>query len=251
MPAIFDRPKPYIMAHRGASDLAPENTLSSFRLALEAGADIIETDLWFTRDGEIVCHHDATVTRMTGHPGRVDQLTQSEIQSLSIRSRFGERFAGEHIPTLAELLEILPDSVLLAVELKDPRFADPAWAKRLAQQVAARVATQNVVAISFHQRLLRGLRAADPDFPIGHIAVVEPFPIREVDVFGVFWPLLLINPGYVAWAHRRGKWVCPLDSAPHKRLRWYLRMGVDAILTNDPAATRALIGQLAAAGQPY
>lgn len=244
MPAIFDRPKPYLMAHRGASDHAPENTLGAFRLALEGGADIIETDLWFTRDGELVCHHDATVTRMTDQPGRVGEMTLSEVQSLRVRSRFDERFPNEHIPTLAELLDLLPDDVLLAVELKDPRFADPAWAERLARQVAGRVRTQDIVAISFHRRLLRGLREADPTFPIGHIAVVEPFPTQDVDVLGPFWPLLFVNPGYVAWAHRRGKWVCPLDPAPHKRLRWYLRLGVDAILTNDPAGTGALIGRL-------
>lgn len=244
MPAIFDRPKPYLMAHRGASDHAPENTLGSFRLALEAGADIIETDLWFTRDGELICHHDATVTRMTGQPGRVAEMTLREVQALRVRSRFNSRFPNEHIPTLAELLELLPNEVLLTVELKDPRFSDPAWAERLAQQVAGRVARQEIVAVSFHQRHLQGLRAAAPTFPIGHIAVVEPFPTQQVDVLGPFWPLLFVNPGYVALAHRRGKWVCPLDPAPHKRLRWYLRLGVDAILTNDPAATRALIGRL-------
>ncbi|MCZ7571480.1 MAG: glycerophosphodiester phosphodiesterase family protein [Ardenticatenaceae bacterium] len=249
MPTIFDRPKPYLMAHRGASDHAPENTLGSFRLALEAGADIIETDLWFTRDGELVCHHDATVARMTGRPGRVAEMTLSEVQSLRVRSRFDERFPDEHIPTLAELLDLLPPEVVLTVELKDPRFSDSAWAERLARQAAERVVRQAIVAISFRRRNLQGLRAAAPTFPIGHIAVVEPFPTQQVDVLGPFWPLLFVNPGYVAWAHRRGKWVCPLDPAPHKRLQWYLRLGVDAILTNDPAATRALIARERAAGR--
>jgi glycerophosphoryl diester phosphodiesterase len=233
-----------ILAHRGASDHAPENSLAAFSLAIEAGADMIETDLWFTRDGAIVCHHDATLQRMTGEPRRIVDLTLAEAQSLRMRTRFDDRFPDERIPTLEELLELAPASVGLLVELKDPRFADPAWAARLASLAAARVATETIIAVSFHGRLLRGLRRAEPAFPIGHIPVAAPFPLQRVDVFGPLWPLLLINPGYAAWVHRRGKWVCPLDGQPHKRLRWYLRIGVDAILTNDPAATRALIAQL-------
>lgn len=241
---LRDRPKPMILAHRGASDHAPENSLAAFRLAIEAGADMIETDLWFTRDGVIVCHHDATIQRMTGDRRRIVDLTLAELQSIRMRSRFDDRYPDERIPTLAELLELAPSSVGLLVELKDPRFAEPAWAGKLATQTAARVASEMIVAVSFHSRLIRGLRQADPTFPIGHIPVTAPFPLQRVDVFGPIWPLLLLNPGYVAWVHRRGKWICPLDEHPHKRLRWYLRMGVDAILTNDPAATRALIAQL-------
>ncbi len=244
-----DRPKPMILAHRGASDHAPENSLAAFRLALEAGTDMIETDLWFTRDGVIVCHHDRSIMRMTGEPRQITDLSLAELQSIPIRSRFDDRFPNERVPTLAELLELAPPSVGLIVELKDPRFAHPAWAGRLAAQAAERVAAQSIVAVSFHGRLLRGLRRADPTFPIGHIPIAAPFPLQKVDVFGPLWPLLLVNPGYAAWVHRRGKWLCPLDAQPHKRLRWYLRMGVDAILTNDPAATRSLIAQLRTAGQ--
>lgn len=243
-PAILQRPKPYIMAHRGASDHAPENTLASFRLALEAGADIVETDLWFTRDGELVCHHDATVTRMTGQPGNIAELTLGEVKALPIRSPFDARFPEERIPTLAELLDLLPPEVLLALELKDPRFADPAWAARLARQLEPRAATGDVVALSFELPFLQALHASDARVPLGHITLRWPFPTQPVALLGPLWMLLLANPTYVAWAHRRGKWVCPLDPAPHKRLRLYLRLGVDAILTNDPAATRALLTQL-------
>ncbi len=241
---LSDRRRPYVMAHRGASDLAPENTLAAFGLAVEAGADLIETDLWFTRDGELVCHHDATVTRMTGAAGAIPELTRSEVQALPIRSRFDEQFPDERIPTLAEALDRLPPEVVLVVELKDPRFADPRWAEQLARQAAARVAARSIIAISFHWRCLQGLRTAAPDFPLGYISLHNPFPTRPVDVFGPYWPLLLANPAYVAWAHRRGKWVCPLDPGLHKRLAWYLRLGVDAVLTNHPAATRARIEHL-------
>lgn len=238
------RPKPYIMAHRGASDLAPENTLAAFRRAVADGADLIETDLWLTRDGVLVCHHDETLTRLTGHPGRLPDLSLAEVQAHRIRSRFDDRYPDERIPTLEELLAAVPPHVILAVELKDPRFADPAWAARLAHLAAERVAARTIFAISFHRDYLDGLRAVDPAFPTGHIATREPLPIQPVDVLGPYWPLIFANPLYVAWAHRLGKWVCPLDPGLHRRLGWYLRLGVDAVLTNDPAATRARIEAL-------
>ncbi len=242
--AILSRPKPYMLAHRGASKHAPENSLAAFRLAVEAGAEMVETDLWFSRDGQIVCHHDATLRRMTGRPERVVDMTVDELRRLRLRSRFDARFPDERLPTLDDVLDLLPPSVGLVVELKDRRFASPEWAAKLARQAAERVATRTIMAISFHGRLLWGVRAAEPAFQIAHIPVVAPFPVQQVDAFGPIWPLLVLNPGYVAWVHRRGKWLCPLDPQPHKRLRWYLRLGVDAILTDDPAETRARIARL-------
>ena len=241
MPTLLNRPKPYLLAHRGAPDCAPENTLASFRLALTADPEIIETDLWFTRDGHLVCHHDPTVERMTGQPGVIGEMTLREVQALRVRSPFDAQYPDEHIPTLAEVLDLVPPSVLLAVELKDPKFADPALAGRLARQVADRLAAQEVVALSFHRAHLDGLRRAEPDFPTGYLAVRDPRPPKQDTVLGPFWPLLLLNPFYVAMAHARGQWVCPLDPDSHRRLGLYQRLGVDAVLTNNPVAMRALL----------
>lgn len=243
MPQLLNRPKPYLLAHRGAPDCAPENTLGSFRLALTAEPEIVETDLWFTRDGELVCHHDPTVERMTGQPGRLSDMTLREVQALPIRSRFDAEYPDEHIPSLAEVLDFLPLHVLLGVELKDPKFAEPAWAGRLVRQVADRVAAQEVVALSFHRRHLDGLKRAEPAFPTGYLAVYDPRPPKSADVLGPFWPLLLANPRYVATAHDRGQWVCPLDPDAHRRLGWYFRLGVDAVMSNHPVAMRNLLEQ--------
>lgn len=245
-PSILAKPKPYVMAHRGASDLAPENTVGAFRMALDAGADILETDLWFTADDHIVCHHDATAQRMTGDPRRIDAMTLAEVQALRVRSPFDERFPAERIPTLDDLLALTPPDIVLALELKDPRFAEPARARRLAAQVGERIAAQTVLALAFDLPWLQAVKAAQPDFPTGHIVLRNPFPTQPTDVLGPYWPLLLLNPWYVRMAHRRGKWVCPLDPGLHRRLPRYLRMGVDALLTNDPARTRALVQQLTA-----
>ncbi|MFN8473553.1 MAG: glycerophosphodiester phosphodiesterase family protein [Anaerolineae bacterium] len=247
MHPLFDRPKPYILAHRGASDLAPENTVAAFAAAVEAGADIIETDLWFTADGELVCHHDATLERMTGQMGRVDQMPARRVTSLPIQSRLGMRWQSERIPTLAQALDAIPMSVMLAVELKDPRFAQRAWAEKLVRQVEARIERRQVVALAFNRRRLDTVLRVCPSFPTGYISVVEPIPVDHAQILGPFWPVLYANPGYVAQAHRQGQWVCPLDTQPGKRLARYLKLGVDAVMSNNPAALRVQIDQLSAA----
>jgi glycerophosphoryl diester phosphodiesterase len=246
LPAFLaGRPKPYLMAHRGASDQAPENSRAAFQLAIDAGVDLIETDLWFTADRQIVCHHDATLDRMTGTPGRVDQLTLAEVQRRPLRSRFDHRFPNERIVSLEELLALVPPTIVLALELKDPKFADPNWARLLTHQLEERLAATSVIVISFALERVLAVRTADPRTPTGLITLRDPRPRQPVDVLGPFWPLLLLNPFYVRRAHALGKWVCPLDLAAHHRLGWYRRLGVDAILTNDPAETARLLGRRA------
>ncbi|GIW06802.1 MAG: glycerophosphoryl diester phosphodiesterase [Dehalococcoidia bacterium] len=241
--ALAGRPRPYLMAHRGASDLAPENTRPAFELAIAAGVDLIETDLWMTADRQFVCHHDATLDRMTGTPGRIDCLTLAEIQSRPIRSQVDGRDSEERIMSLDEALAVVPPTVVLVLELKDPRFADPTVGRLLTERLAERIAESMVIVISFHLERALAVQAADPRIPTGLITLRDPRPTRPVDVLGPFWPLLAVNPFYVRWAHTLGKWVCPLDPSPHRRLGWYRRLGVDAILTNDPAATARLLGR--------
>lgn len=242
---LAGRPRPYVMAHRGDSDHAPENTLAAFRLAAAGGADIVETDLWFTADGHLVCHHDATLERMTGDPRRVNDVSLAEIRKLSIRSRFAADFPAERIPTLADVLAAVPPHVVLALELKDPRFgADPAAAWALAGAIAGRITARTVFVISFDLGRVLSVKAVAPACRGGHISIRNPLPTQPTELLGPYWTLLALNPFYVRLAHRRGQWVCPLDPKLDRRLGRYLAMDVDAVLTNDPGGTRARIEEL-------
>ncbi len=232
------------MAHRGDSDHAPENTPAAFQLAVEAGADIIETDLWFTADGHLVCHHDATLERMTGDPRPVSAVTLAEIQALRVRSRFADRFPDERIPTLAEVLAGMSPRILLALELKDPRFATADAAQALAGAIAERIGARSVFAISFQLERVKQLKAVAPGCPTGHISIHNPLPTQPTELLGPYWTLLKLNPFYVRLAHRRGQLVCPLDPDLNRRLPRYIEMDVDAVLTNDPGGTRAAIARL-------
>ena len=94
-----------VIAHRGASGHAPENTLAAFKRAVGLGATFIETDLQLTRDSRFVAMHDGTVNRTTNGQGKVHDMTMAELRRLDAGSWFGSEFAGERIPTLDEILE--------------------------------------------------------------------------------------------------------------------------------------------------
>ena len=235
--ALPGRSKPYLMAHRGNRVACPENTLAAFRRALAEGADILETDLHLTADGVFVCIHDATVDRTTDGTGPVAGKTLEQIKSLS--ASYGRpEFARERVPTLTELAAILPPDVALALELKTDRFLEPEVCHALVQELDRTGVGERTVVLSFSLGRLQAVRAVAPDLPVGWITLSRAWPLPEVDLLGPLWPLLLLNPFYVKLAHARGQLVAPLDPTPDHRLWLYRWLGCDAILSDDPGATR-------------
>lgn len=238
-------PKPYLMAHRGNKVACPENTLAAFQHALEDGADIIETDLHLTADDVFVCIHDATVDRTTDGTGPVAGMTLAELKGLS--AAYGRpEYEAERIPTLAELVALLPDDVALGLELKTDRFLEPRVCQNLVAELVRTGVRKQTVALSFSLPRLQAVQAVAPDIPIGWITLSRPWPLRDAQLLGPLWPLLLLNPLYVWLAHRRGQVVCPLDSTPDRRLWLYHWLGCDAVLSDDPGATREALRKLGA-----
>jgi glycerophosphoryl diester phosphodiesterase len=234
---LAGRPRPYVMAHRGASGYAPENTLAAFRLAVQQGADLLETDLRFTRDGVLVCIHDATVDRTTDSYGAVSDMTLAEVKSLRVRSAFDAQYQDERVPTLTELLDATPENVALALELKDPLFEQPAWAQKLAAVLPPGRWAGRVAVLSFAQARLDGVKQVAPEIPAGIITLRRVLPLCRTELIGPVWPLVYLNPLYAWLAHRLRKFVCPLDDRPDARVGWYVRIGCDAVLTNTPDTT--------------
>jgi glycerophosphoryl diester phosphodiesterase len=238
--SLPDKPKPYLMAHRGNRVACPENTLIAFQRAIEEGADILETDLHLTADGVFVCIHDGTVDRTTDGSGEVADMSLDELKALS--ASYGRpEFAAERVPTLAELADLLPADVALALELKSDRFLESQVCQVLAAELDRTGIRARSVALSFSLERVQAVQAVAPDIPIGWITLSRPWPLRGVQMTGPLWPLLLLNPFYVRMAHARGQLVCPLDPKPDARLSLYRFLGCDAVLSDDPGATaRAL-----------
>jgi glycerophosphoryl diester phosphodiesterase len=137
----------FIVAHRGASHDAPENTLAAFRLAWQQGADGVEGDYYLSADGRVVCIHDADTERVAGEKLMVAESTFEQLRKLEVGSWKEEAWRGEKIPTLEEVLATVPTRKKAIIELKvGPEIVEP-----MAKMVAASgLQTEQIVIISFH-----------------------------------------------------------------------------------------------------
>ena len=165
---------PLIIAHRGDSAHVAENTLASFAVALEVGADLVEFDVQLTKDGQVVVIHDATVDRTTTGKGRVRDLTLAEIRTLSAGypSRFGDAHRGERVPTLSEALALLKDRARVMVEIKPESVTDDAEGgieARAIAEVRKAGMEKEVAFLSFSRRALLRCRKLAPEIVRGHL----------------------------------------------------------------------------------
>jgi glycerophosphoryl diester phosphodiesterase len=223
-----------VVAHRGVPVLEPENTLSSFALALEQGADVLETDLRFTRDDEIVLIHDATLERTTNGQGKVRDHTLAALKQFRTRNPGSDELSEQAVPSLGELLMMTRSEVPVLLELKDPLFRERPYAEKLVQTLAEYHMLDKSAIVASKAERMQAVQAVHPAIPTGRIIFNNPLPPGGIVLLGPFWPLLFVNPLYVSWAHRKGSIVAPLDPNPVPRLSFYLRLGVDALLANHP-----------------
>ncbi len=231
--------RPLIIAHRGASADAPENTLAAFALALEQGADGIELDVQLSADGAPVVMHDDTVDRMSDGAGRVADLMLAELRALSI--------AGEHsIPTLADVFALLGRRALYNVELKALGFSDGGLAAAVAGVIAAHNVADRVLISSFSPFTVREARRRLPGVPVGLLRLhrlmrlAHAFAPAEAD-----HPAhALVDEGLMAWARRKELRVNVWSVDDPTEARRLARLGVHGIITNRPAVIRvALSGE--------
>ena len=163
-----------MIAHRGDSAHRPENTLAAIAGALELGVSAVEIDVQSTRDGRVVVIHDPTLDRTTSGRGDVRELTLAEVRAVSAGypSRFGSEWAGEHVPTLAEVLTLLRDRARTLIEIKKESVTDDEAGGIEALTVAEirRLGVADRVAlISFDQRAIVRLRQLAPEISRGRI----------------------------------------------------------------------------------
>jgi glycerophosphoryl diester phosphodiesterase len=165
---------PLVIAHRGDSAHRPENTLASFASALEVGVTLVELDVQLTSDGAVVVIHDPTLDRTTSGRGDVRRMKLAEVRAVSAGypDRFGDAFAGERVPTLADALALLRDRARVMIEIKKESVSDDAEggieASTLAEVRRLGMADR-VALISFDHRALLRLREQAPEVTRGHL----------------------------------------------------------------------------------
>ncbi len=249
-PAVSISPpaRPLVLAHRGASAHAPESTLAAFRLAVESGADGIELDVHLSRDGEVVVIHDDQVDRTTDGRGWVHEMTLAELRSLDAGRWFGPGFAGERIPTLAEVLEAVGGALrLINIELKAGPSSRPGLVQRVVETVRRLGLEERCVISSFNHFALREVKRIEPSLRTGILYVeglVEPWIYaRQVPADALHPPHYVVIPELVEGAHRAGLAVHTWTVDAPDEVRRVAACGVDAIITNDPAAVRSVLGR--------
>jgi glycerophosphoryl diester phosphodiesterase len=236
-----------ILGHRGASSDAPENTLTAFRLALDQGADGVELDARLCASGEVVVFHDEWLERMTEGKGRVADARWTDLASLEVRA--GPRGGPPgRIPLLAEVLESLPRSAFINVELKSEDWNGTRVAEAAGALLEAGRHLEHVIVSSFDPRCLLRLALAHPRLPRG--LLLDPDKPQLLQRY-VSLPLLgrdAVHPEAnhlgeedVRRWHASGRQVAVWtvdDPEVARRLRAW---GVDTCITNRPGALRSAL----------
>jgi len=261
----FLDPMPRVVAHRGDSHNYPENTLEAFRSALSMDIDVIETDVHLTKDGQVVIWHDPTLERNTDGSGKVEDHDLKELKTLDAGYTFtkdgGKTFpfrgTGVRMATLDEALEACPHQ-RFNVDLKS---ADSAIVEAFERVVTAHHAEDRVLCASFHLANLKLMRKRNPriltslttleviplllrqkthtlpkDLRLGRPPVFQ-VPIRQ-------WGIEVITPGFIESFHKLGCVIQVWTINDEQLMRQLFSMGVDTIMTDDPATVIKVASQM-------
>ena len=230
------------IAHRGASGTFPENTLSAFRAAIDAGAEMCELDVQLSRDGSVVVIHDETVERTTEGKGEIAELTLEELKRLDAGAKFkGGAVKGERIPTLDEVFALTSGKCGLNIELKAAGVEH-----QVAQIMQARNAFSDSIVSSFDWEYLKKIQQLHFNIRIALLAEEKPVDLM---MNAVAMRAHAINPRWdmvtadlCKAAHERGlklyTWTVDADA----RMRALIECGVDGIMTNYPERLRTVMG---------
>lgn len=239
----------FVVAHRGDSSSAPENTVPAFEAALRSGSTVIETDVRLTADGYAVIIHDDTVDRTTNGTGKVSELTLTQLRSLDAGSWYDPSFAGTRVPVLAEFLDVIasaPDVTAL-IELKG-RWAQ-AQILPLISAIYFRGLQDRVVFASFSTRSLVAVQEVDPVLP--RVLIREELPHNPVltankwGVVALLVPLAQLdeNPDAVSAMHGAGLRLMIYTLNTEAEWDAAVAWGVDGIVSDTPAGLHAWISE--------
>jgi glycerophosphoryl diester phosphodiesterase len=241
---------PLVIAHRGASAAAPENTLAAFELAVDLGAEAVELDAKCTLDGEIVCFHDRTLQRTTGASGTLGSRSLDDLHRLDAGRWRGEKFRGEKIPTLSDVLAAVGGRVLVNIELTDYWGDQPRLTAGAVGVVRRHGLERRVLFSSFQSRALRAAESLAPEIPRAHLVgptwltYRDRLSQRRASVQAEHPHVSLADPERIDAIHRTGKrvHVYTVDEGEAMDRLW--KWGVDGLITNLPDVARARRSQL-------
>lgn len=217
---------------------APENTFASFERAIQLGVDAIELDVHLTADGEAVVIHDADLGRTTDGEGLVGQTTLAELKRLDAGIRFAPEFAGQRIPTLAEVLTWARGRCVLDVEIKGGPWPYDGIEARVVELIRRYEMVDQTIVISFDHPTVARVKALAPEIATGTLwncRPIDPVAVAQcagADAIMPIWPFC--DAETVAMAHAAGLSVNPWTANEPDVIRHLVGLGVDSICSNYP-----------------
>lgn len=233
-----------VIAHRGASSEAPENTLSAIQKAIEIGADAVEFDVRSTFDDRLVLMHDEKVNRTTNGKGAVSGMTIGSVRDLDAGYWFAPRFRGERVPKLIEALDLVArGGIVPVVELKDTFDQASSAAPKVVSALKELGLESSAVVIARDPKQIACVKELSPETPTAYVTVYKKEAEKTLggaaDGIFAFWASL--SPALVKAAHDMGDFVAAW-TLNTSHMRTLARYGVDALVTNDPRTGLRLVG---------
>lgn len=241
---VKSNPAVTLVGHRGASALAPENTLPAFEAALAAGVTMIETDVRLTRDHRLICFHDDRLDRLTPEQGPVSERDWSELRDLPVlRGSFGGKFPNARIPLLEDILRAIPSSCSLCVEIKAHPSRPGEVARGALECLREAGALERTRIIAFDVEDLRAVRRLAAPVDIGILAGRAQLPYweqwaRELNATAIHFEYrqLLAQPALIEAAHQLGYTVNAWTVSDAETAATLAALGIDELTTDDPIA---------------
>ena len=237
--------RPLVIAHRGASAEAPENTIAAFERALELGADALQLDVHLSRDDQPVVIHDFTLERTTDGSGPVRARTVRELKRLDVGGWFRPAFRGQRVQTLQEVLERFRERARLSITLKGGSTLYPGIEERVVGLLEVYDALERALVQSLDLDALGSLRARSPEVRLGALIAHRPIDL-EADL-APGWTALcpsveILGLAERATIHAAGRechvWTVNEPALMDRLIEW----GVDGIITDRPDLLRARLG---------
>ncbi|WP_425446533.1 glycerophosphodiester phosphodiesterase [Dethiothermospora halolimnae] len=238
--------KTKIIAHRGASGYAPENTIIAFKKAIEMGVDGLELDVQLSKDGVAVICHDEKVDRTTNGTGFIKDLTLKEIEELDAGSWFDERFCGEKIPTLEELMYLIRDeNILLNIEIKNNIIQYEGIVEKIIKIIEGYNKEKDTIISSFNHNSLLKVKKINNNLKTGALymsGLVEPWNYaKRINVDALHPFFYNIKKELVKKCLDNEILVNPFTVDTHKDIRKMIDAKVTGIITNYPDRAKSII----------
>ena len=240
--ALFQNPT--VMAHRGLSADAPENTLYAFSDAISVGADFIELDVQQTRDGVLVVMHDSNLKRTTGVNKDIWDVDYADIQDLDAGSWFDPAYANARIPTLEETLQFVDKRAKLNIEIKPTKHGSDTLEQDVAELITRYQYTDACYVTSFSYGSLKKVKEANPEIRTGYLMSVaygQFYSLKYADAFSL--NKVFVTSQVVNAAHQQGKQIFAWTVNGMSKVRSLCNLHVDSIITDDPVMVQNVISR--------